>query len=1149
MAEHGIPPHLKNIPEEIRNSHLIKALDESLEKEIVSKFDYFASLSELAALIAPQLEWIPSLFPEYTPHTFGLHIARLFRIADEVFGVNAPEANFALGTKAYSGLNPMELFLFTVGLFAHDWGMAIGLTEQKILQAGASRDWEKDPKAGDKKNVPCGTSDLRASDTIVLIPDEQNLLKEFAQERNLPINKDGSIPGLIDAELAEYVRRTHASRSGARVRHFFAKFKSDTDLGDAAAFVCEGHWLDLREIRRRHEERKMDILHNSKAALSAIAVYVRTVDLFDLGNDRTPGRLEDFVGPESPISVLEWEKHRALRPVSSFSHGGTRQITFQGTINNRPDVWAALKDQSRWVDEQFRGGLQLLLHHLPKRYHLPGLDSHIAWDLRTVDFKPIDIRFEFNRRRVFQLLGEELYGNDPYIFLRELLQNAVDATRILRACLQRDDPDQRYDPLITFEVTHQENHDVTIVCADNGIGLDEYVARHYLATVGESYHDSADFRRLGAKVDLIARYGIGFLSCFTVANRVELRTRRYNSTEALKIVIDGVGSQFAIYSEPNFRKAGTEITVHVLGKKLQKAKRIPPPLRVTDYLSRLAGFVEVPILITEHSKKTLILCPGSSPDRALVKQSESPDVIQLGLPAILQHPAGQVANSPISKVIRIHSVSLRDELHLTTCEGNLNFAILESPEYGWIEDSTQESEGPIAVNRKEKTRFGYLPWNGQVQQARAILHILSTNADMQIARVFADGIRVPSGSLNLSKMFFTRTWNEFSSNINVKPSASVQVNAARDRFLEGPVEISEQIMEAFSRHIVAPRLSQILSGPLNQRTASLGRLIADYSLEPEWLASNIPLAQCPLVIHDEAAGYKVTTVDHLGGDHLWIVPPYFEAGFASGLQADWAPAWFEACHLEWKGPQPMLCTPEDEPVSENSLALQLIFAVMSLHFDLETVVLACSPIHSSVPLLCRGYRRRTAHSTDYDAETLRKKAIDNPAGLSPSERRYLETLKGSALPTIFSRSATWADNQYAFYDNLAFNANHPAIQWLARCNAARLLRQENTSAEWEAFGEALENMQTSFRLHFGRTSPDFSHESTIREHLSREWDQLSSAALEIPELRIHPAPPCPKAEEFVPGTLIRLDSEDPHYSEIPKPPFRHPFGQLWQPAK
>ena len=77
-----------------------------------------------------------------------------------------------------------------------------------------------------------------------------------------------------------------------------------------------------------------------------------------------------------------------------------------------------------------------LLAQIGDSRHLLDL-YHLEWRVVARGFDPVLVRFEFDRDRVFDILSSEIYQGDPYVFLRELLQNSIDAIRMRRELLER----------------------------------------------------------------------------------------------------------------------------------------------------------------------------------------------------------------------------------------------------------------------------------------------------------------------------------------------------------------------------------------------------------------------------------------------------------------------------------------------------------------------------------------------------------------------------------------------------------------------------------------------------------------------------------------------------------------------------------------
>jgi molecular chaperone HtpG len=124
-------------------------------------------------------------------------------------------------------------------------------------------------------------------------------------------------------------------------------------------------------------------------------------------------------------------------------------------------------------------------------------------------------RFQINLRGIIDLLSSHLYSR-PEVFVRELLQNAVDAI----TARQQLTPEHAGE--ITLAITTPRGKPPTLEVADNGIGLTEDEIHRFLATVGETSKRDADGRRTG---DFLGQFGIGLLSCFVVCDEIVVVTK------------------------------------------------------------------------------------------------------------------------------------------------------------------------------------------------------------------------------------------------------------------------------------------------------------------------------------------------------------------------------------------------------------------------------------------------------------------------------------------------------------------------------------------------------------------------------------------------------------------------------------------------
>lgn len=118
--------------------------------------------------------------------------------------------------------------------------------------------------------------------------------------------------------------------------------------------------------------------------------------------------------------------------------------------------------------------------------------------------------FQVDLRGIVDLLSNHLYSS-PRVYLRELLQNAVDAITARRAT----------DPEAPGRIDVRTGPDELSI-SDTGIGLRPDEVRDLLATIGRSSkRDEIGFQR----DEFLGQFGIGLLSAFMVSDRITVLTR------------------------------------------------------------------------------------------------------------------------------------------------------------------------------------------------------------------------------------------------------------------------------------------------------------------------------------------------------------------------------------------------------------------------------------------------------------------------------------------------------------------------------------------------------------------------------------------------------------------------------------------------
>ncbi|MEV4320425.1 HSP90 family protein [Actinocrispum sp. NPDC049592] len=154
--------------------------------------------------------------------------------------------------------------------------------------------------------------------------------------------------------------------------------------------------------------------------------------------------------------------------------------------------------------------------------------------------------FGVDLRGVIELLSQHLYSS-PRVYVRELLQNAVDAITARGEVAAR----------IVIEPSDRTG-DGTLRVSDNGIGLTEDEVHTLLSTLGRtSKRDELGF----ARQDFLGQFGVGLLSCFLVADQIHLVSRSAKGGPAVRWVAQSDGTYEVVTDEDARAEIGTTVTL------------------------------------------------------------------------------------------------------------------------------------------------------------------------------------------------------------------------------------------------------------------------------------------------------------------------------------------------------------------------------------------------------------------------------------------------------------------------------------------------------------------------------------------------------------------------------------------------------------
>lgn len=221
-------------------------------------------------------------------------------------------------------------------------------------------------------------------------------------------------------------------------------------------------------------------------------------------------------------------------------------------------------------------------------------------------------------QKIIELLIRELYGDDPMVSLREVLQNAHDACIALKKA-----GDATTGVIVEIGVDAGGQY---ISVTDTGIGMTERDLREHLLAIGESEKsdwtatgDANELRRIVSRnTETIGKYGIGFLASFILAETVVVRTRHHKATAEEGLELRCQLSRMQPPKRVTLEKIGTEIRLYIRKRKdndafTRRAEALLKPTELQAHVTRLMFFSRVPIRLRTAQGDLLVSMPHLSP--------------------------------------------------------------------------------------------------------------------------------------------------------------------------------------------------------------------------------------------------------------------------------------------------------------------------------------------------------------------------------------------------------------------------------------------------------------------------------------------------------------------------------------------------------
>ena len=344
-----------------------------------------------------------------------------------------------LGEHRIVELGVTDCFAILHTVYIHDIGMAIMAADREeivksdgfvdmvdLLAEGADEDL-KEASLQLKKNVyyelskeETGYEELENYDEKKYLYQEKlkthyaivQLLMEY--QRKLHGEKVASSvkDWLLDGDKI----RTELSMSGIPMRIFFR-------IADCASLHTDWDFGHIMELPVEENGYENDMLHPR-----FVAVLLQLGDALDIDNDRFHPFTEAFLGQLPVQSQAHYEKHLAIRTLKITPE----EILIEADCKTR-DAIRLIKYECDGIEKLLRSASYYWSSIVPK-----GLGGALPTFIPPKLFLngaeiPLDLimtRFSISQQKAFSLLLGESARSGDFLFVRELLQNAIDSTKI-----------------------------------------------------------------------------------------------------------------------------------------------------------------------------------------------------------------------------------------------------------------------------------------------------------------------------------------------------------------------------------------------------------------------------------------------------------------------------------------------------------------------------------------------------------------------------------------------------------------------------------------------------------------------------------------------------------------------------------------------
>lgn len=371
-------------------------------------------LSHVQELILPS-------FPSYSQHGLS-HSESVIRNIEMLLG----EGNIR-------SLSATDCFALLHTVYIHDIGMCITHTDRKeIIKNEKFHDFLRTIRQSTHEDM------ARYADYLLQVCFDEPVHMNDKERLDYILEQKLNIYYAVTYLVAEFRRIEHGDISRRRLEEWIGE-PSKLGAGFSAMEIPDRIFYVIAECAEAHTKWSFDAILSLPAEDTGyaldyihprfIAVLLQLGDALDMDNDRFHPLVNEYLGSLPSVSAIHYGKHRAIRSL----HITNQKVSIKADCRNQDELRLV-----RQECDNIQNIIEKASYHWAvirprnSKVSLPTLDSvEIFLNGNLIPGKLITARFEISQDKAFKLLqGNNFYRDTNFVFLRELLQNAVDASKI-----------------------------------------------------------------------------------------------------------------------------------------------------------------------------------------------------------------------------------------------------------------------------------------------------------------------------------------------------------------------------------------------------------------------------------------------------------------------------------------------------------------------------------------------------------------------------------------------------------------------------------------------------------------------------------------------------------------------------------------------